>query len=129
MVSSKIKKVRGVLLSLLLVFNSYIFLRTILNFNYFSNPVYPAFIFIFVPSWYIRVSVVLTVLSFIYLIGLWTWKKWGVYAYILSRTIFIFFNLAVLKLTQTGLILIATIEIVMDVLVFWAIHRKWKYFD
>ncbi len=33
------------------------------------------------PPWYLPVSVVMALLNLVFLVGFWTWKRWGVYGY------------------------------------------------
>lgn len=129
MITQKIKKERGALLTIILVFESLVLLKSLFDINNFINPAYPNFIYIYVPMWYSKVAIISLVLALIINICLWTWKKFGVYLLIFSQALLLINNVFILKLTSLGIFLTLIIVVSLNALEFWAIYRKWKYFD
>lgn len=82
-----------------------------------------------------KLTLFVSVLEFIPLIaalyGIWKWKKWGVYSFIVYILISIFstFIFDILLKIYTGYAqYVILIDILEAAIWFWAISRKWSYF-
>jgi hypothetical protein len=125
----KYKKDRGVLLTGILAVESLGLIRSLFDIHNIINPTYPAYIYSYVPGWYSKVTLLMLVIAIIINISLWAWKKIGVYLLIVSQILLFFNNFFIFKLTPLGVILTLSIVSAIGSLEYWAIYRKWKYFD
>lgn len=85
--------------------------------------------------WYQILTVVGLVIGFTTVIGIWMWKKWGVYLYGVSFTLNLITSALIQRRfmsetvrAQYGL-LIYILPIIFGALFLWAISRKWKNFE
>ncbi len=82
------------------------------------------------PSWYPIYLVVALGLSVATVVGIWLWKKWGAYAIGASTVIGLFLQLFILKPINPNVNLFAYVGVLISAgLWFWAISRKWQYFE
>ena len=53
------------------------------------------------PAWVIPILGVLCLLNFVFMLGIWNWKKWGVYGFLGASAIAFFINVSTLGLGQS----------------------------
>ncbi len=75
------------------------------------------------PGWAIPVLVVIAIANTVFAVGIWMWKRWGVYGFAASAVITLVVNLvAGLGGTSfTGLIAIA--------ILWWLVRNMWQQFE
>lgn len=115
------KKQRGFLLILLIVFMSFSYIFNLMNYSEYNS-----------------MQFLLSVLGIISLLGIWIWKKWGVYLQIIIYTISLVITLfalqspqskgfgAVYPLFVTWMTVWGLVPVVLGYIV---LKKKWKYFN
>lgn len=127
MARSNQPKSRGVFLTLMLVFAAFGILSSL---YYFTNTNAVAVAYGTVPSWYPIYMVVGLGLGVANVVGIWMWKKWAVYTIAASSVIALLMQLIILKPVQPGIGAYAYFSSILGAgLWFWAIYRKWLYFE
>ena len=97
---------------------------------YFTNTNAVAVTYGTVPSWYPIYVVVGLGLGVANVVGIWMWRKWAIYTIVASSVIGLLMQLFVLKPTQPGIGAFAYFSsIIGGGLWYWAIYRKWQYFE
>ena len=123
------KKERGKFLTIMLVlavFGIFQYLFMVTNTNSVNQSLGV------VPSWYPIYGLVGIASQAIAIVGIWIWKKWGVYLLLGWSLIGVLMQIFVLKpagaAAQYGqLALFMTLG--SAGLYFWAVYRKWQYFE
>lgn len=131
------KKKRGIFLTIMLLWTAFGLLQLLYQtINPETLPKVPG---IANPAdlglWYKILNPIGLIIGFATLIGIWMWKKWGVYLYGVSFT----FNLVTSAYIQRQFmseavraqygLLIYILPIIFGALFLWAISRKWKNFE
>ena len=83
------------------------------------------------PDWYPTYSIITVVLGLAFIIGLWMWKKWGVYLAIAYSLISLGAGFAFNQSSHgpTVNLINQVSPLVSYALFYWAVYRKWKYFE
>jgi len=79
-----------------------------------------------VPSWFNIYFLITFTVNLVALAGIWFWQKWAFYLDISTLFIFICIEIYILGILNpiSMLILLGTVNL----LFYWAIYTKWKYF-
>ncbi len=121
------KKDRGILLTVLLflgVLGVVVSLFTLFNTKMVSQS-YGS-----LPSWYFAYAFIGIIFGLLNMYGIWKWKKWVIYTFATSSIISVIMHAFVLKPVKSSAgPLPVIISLLSAGLWFYAIYRKWKYFE
>ena len=79
-------------------------------------------------QWFINASIVMTVLQLIFIIGIWLWKKWGVWGYTVITLVYpivIFFR--VKSFSEVTLSLVTSLSLIL--VLYLLVKPKWQFFE
>ena len=122
------KKNRGKFLTSLLVLQlvlSVLYLYLISTTSYSQNLLK---IYTNVPSWSWTATLISIFIDIFSLIGIWLWKKSGVYVYVSAAVLSVLMEVFILRPRYDALGSVF-VSLTMTGLLFYAINRKWKYFS
>lgn len=75
--------------------------------------------------WLISLMVLHFLANVLAAIGIWYWKKWGIYIYIASTILAV-----IVGLITTGLGMVSVFYMVLPLVILgWLLRTKWSYFD
>lgn len=121
------KKERGKLLNLLLILSLFGLVSSVFV---FLNPQSLTQAYGTLPPWYPLYAVISVSFTLVNIYALWQMKKWIVYSLGLSAVISVLMPLFILKPIIQG---VASVSVASSIISaafwFWAIRRKWQYFD
>ena len=120
---------RGILLNLFLIYFTLgsIFLvfdniRTYLDLVLHSDPRFP--------HWPFLAFAIVAVLTFISVVGLWLWKKWGISLFIISQILGLIVAIPLINSVGFGILLRGLIiGLIGPVILVVLVSRKWHHFD
>lgn len=128
---------RGKFLTIVLILSA---ISGLLNISQALNPASLASEYGTIPSWYTAVELLITALILVGVVGVWLWKKWGVYTYFLNYALVLFVAFYLLQgratlsadkaaTTQLAFMMVLAIVAVEISLSAWAVYRKWSNFS
>ncbi len=121
------EKPRGKFLTIMLVFGAFGVLSSLYT---LTNTSAIATAYGSVPAWFLPYTIVGLALGAAFLYGAWMWKKWAVYLYGVQFGLGLLIQLFVLKPADAGVGAYAYFLTIAGAgLMFWAIYRKWQYFE
>lgn len=129
------KKDRGKFLTIMIGLAVY---RYLANVYKLANPALSKFTFGLAPGWFPIYSLIISIVGIISVIGIWKFKKWGVYSLIGLQLVGFFVLLFTLRPEnypnyterfQTLYISSFVLFFIEIGLWVWAISRKWRYFS
>ena len=120
-------KSRGVFLTVMIVFAAYGVLSSLYT---LTNPSALTTAYGVLPIWFYPYLIVSFIAGAAELIGLWLWKKWAVYLLFGLGFLGLAMQLTILKpVSSNAGSLVFYLTIISLGIWFWAIYRKWQYFD
>ena len=90
------------------------------------------------PAWTVIYTPVIGVISIVALYGIWQWKQWGAYLLFASIAVSLFETAFLIQgyiqfpphISKQGIVLYTELNMAVEAgLWFWAVYRKWKYFE
>jgi hypothetical protein len=122
-----VKKERGVLLTILLVLGAIGILASL--FTIFNTSLLLQ-TYGTLPNWYIPYMIAGFALGVVNLFGVWKWKKWVIYTLAVSSLVGIIMQVFFLKPVNTTTGPMPIIHSLLSTgLWFFAIYRKWRFFE
>ena len=93
----------------------------------------------YLPSWYPQLLIILDVLNILALIGIWLYKRWAIYLFVMLRLIswvIMYFNLSNYQTANTQnawiipymFTIIIALVLIFDGIFFWLLYKKRELF-
>jgi len=82
------------------------------------------------PSWFFAYLVFSILIGLVNIVGLWMWKRWAIYSMVAVSAVGLVVKLFIAKPSDPNVAMVSFYATLISLgLWFWAIYRKWHYFE
>lgn len=118
-------KKHGILLTIFMIVTGFGSVSSIVN----LNPATLRILYGEVQWWMYLYVIWGMVSSAIILFGIWKWKKWAIYVFVLNVIIALLMQIFVLPNYANFSLITIVLSLVVSAFWFWVIYRKWSHFE